>query len=740
MRGTISAPPPGHEASMEGRTREARTDVVTISPKPAGGGVTASGLLTILEGYNLKNRNPGDVMTESDGSHYRCPWIEDSITVHSDGNVSCGLDDPHSQRSFGNVKESRVEEIFRNPAYTHLQNKLWRGHRCRGCGLYRRTGADRDPAAEARMRLPRSLVVETTVKCNLRCPNTACIPNNDSNEKTRDVEFLDLETVKSVADQLATSLETIHFYNYGEPFLNRQADDMLLYLRAKCPGALIVTSTNGIPLSNPARAEKVVRAEPDRIIFSISGITQEVYGRYHVAGKCEQMLAALKNVCEARRRLGQTRTMVLVRYLVFHWNDSDEQIDAAIALAKEYGVDRFSLYLTDEPPGSRSARFSPGSPSYFKYKKYIHFDHLERLDHIYHCELPDKDGLYRWEEMPDFGLVRRTGSEATLRRGGRNGRLRLSIAVDQPRSRERELSCLVQTPWETYRVPLVYGQWRPMPIRVPREYRRSGPVEIKVSTEDHWYPAQDYGNDDLRCLGVLIRSEPLIGIGWSARRRRILKAMARARRPWRRISRTAVGRFLSSLPGRLRPIGSGQAPPRAGEGWPDSPEVRRHRESMARLYRTFFNRAPDPAGLKGWMDALLDNSGRWSLIQVAHYFVASEEFREVYGADPSPEVFAAAACRNALGHEPDPADFRRWVDYLTAHGNGKPARAATGLGIAEEMVRLDGPAGASRLRAAGDARPAQRPDGAHAPIGRSPRTSPRRPARPRPSPAAGDRR
>jgi hypothetical protein len=63
-------------------------------------------------------------MTESDGFHYRCAWIERGITVHSDGNVSCGLDDPHGQGSFGNVKDTPVGEIFGNPEYGRLQDKL----------------------------------------------------------------------------------------------------------------------------------------------------------------------------------------------------------------------------------------------------------------------------------------------------------------------------------------------------------------------------------------------------------------------------------------------------------------------------------------------------------------------------------------------------------------------------------------------------------------------------------------
>ena len=687
---------------MAHSAQDAGTGVAPSSKSSKGGSPAPTlPLLATIQEYNRKNRRPSEAMTESDGFHYRCSWIENSITVHSDGNVSCGLDDPHGQRSFGNVKKNSVEEIFGNPEYRRLQDRLWNGHRCIGCGLYRRADDD-EPPPETRPRLPKALVVETTVKCNLRCPNTACIPNNDASLKTRDSESLEMETLKLVTDQLSTSLETIHFYNYGEPFLNRQAEDMMLYLREKCPGALMGTSTNAILLSDPSRAEKVVLAAPDKVIVSISGVTQEVYGRYHAAGKCERALAGLKNICDAKRRLGRTLPAVIVRYLVFHWNDRDEQIDGVIALAKEYGVDRFLLHLTDLPAGARSVRFSPGSPSWFKYQNYIRFDHAGRLDHLYNCELPDEDGLFRPEEMPDLGPVRRTGSEATLRRNGRNGRLRLSIATDRPLSRERTLSCLVRTPWRTVEVPLTFGIWRHVSIRVPRRFRGLGPLEIKVTTDDYWFPAEEYANSDLRCLGVLIRSEALIESQSSRPRRRlVLRTLASLRRFWRRrLSPTLLGRTLSSwdsalddLSGRPRPDDGGQAPPRIDEDPARDAEAERHEQSIHRLYRTILGRSPDPEGLRGWMQVLM--SGSCMPIQVAQDFVASAEFRDLYGADPTPADFVAAACRNALGHEPDPADCRRWVDFLTEHGNGKSARAATAIGIMNSMASIDGSAGAT---------------------------------------------
>ena len=290
--------------------------------------------------------------------------------------------------------------------------------------------------------------------------------------------------------------------------------------------------------------------------------------------------------------------------------------------------------------------------------------------------------------MADFGLVRRTGSAATLRRGGRNGRIRLSLATDRPLSRSEDQDLPHPDPWRTVKVWLTYGIWKDVSIRVPRRYRGAGPLEIRVATDDYWFPADEWGNDDLRCLGVLVRPTALVQPGSSRRRRLDLRLRATVRRFWRRVSRCPM-RLLSAWASQLRPAGAAQRLPRADEDPAREAEAKRLEQMTTRLYRTVLGRSPDAAGLDGWMDLLVN--GFCVPIQVAQFFVSSTEFRAIYGDDPTPEHFVAIACRNTLGHDPDPPDSRRWADFLAEHGNGTPARAATALGIMNAMARPDRP-------------------------------------------------
>jgi MoaA/NifB/PqqE/SkfB family radical SAM enzyme len=441
-------------------------------------------------------------MHHADGNRYRCAWIEGGITIHSDGNVTCGLDDAYGRRSFGNINRQTVAEIWANPEYERLQRKLWEGHRCTECRLAQRV---EDGAAEtmpARPHRPSTLVVETTVRCNLRCPQTACIPNNDRAIRTRDSDFLGLDSFRRIVDDFAGDLRHVFFFNYGDPFVHAEAEDMLAHLRRTSPDARVVTSTNGIPLSKPERARKVVASGGlDFMVFTIGGITQESYSRYHVGGRVELALRGMTNVLQAKRDLGLSKPVVHWRYLLFRWNDSPSEIENALRLAEQYGVDEFSLYLTHIPAGAASFRFSPGSPNFARYRKYIE----NAFGYTREFPMPDEDGFFELEQSA-LGRARWTGWQARKRLSVLRNRARLAVSTHRPRSLEHTDHAFIVTPWQKVKVPLQPGAWRSIELTIP-DHLQLDTLDVEIVTFDHWFPAEECGSTDQRCLGVLVRED-----------------------------------------------------------------------------------------------------------------------------------------------------------------------------------------------------------------------------------------
>ncbi len=439
-------------------------------------------------------------MYPADGRRYRCVWLERSITLHSDGNVTCGLDDPHGTRSFGNIHRQSVAEIFANPEYDRVLEKLWAGNRCIDCHLSMPVEDDDTAPMPERPAIPTTLVVETTVRCNLRCPQPACIPNNDRDIATRDSDFLSVDALQSVAEQTAGHLSHIFFYNYGDPFVHTGAEEMLAHLRRSSPAAHVVSSTNGIPLAKPERAERLVATEGlDRLVFTISGITQESYGRYHVRGRLELALRGMRNVMAAKRALGLSRPVVHWRYIVFNWNDRLEEIDAAIRTAEEYGVDEFSLHLTHVPASGASRRFAPGGPHFMRYRRYIE----NCKGYTAESPMPDGDGFYGLEHTA-LGPARWSGWQARKRLPVREGRACIAITTSRPGAHLQDNHVFIRTPWQLVKVPLVPGVWREVALTAPDDREK---IEAEIVTAEHWFPAEEYGSSDLRCLGVLVRED-----------------------------------------------------------------------------------------------------------------------------------------------------------------------------------------------------------------------------------------
>ncbi len=107
-----------------------------------------------------------------------------------------------------------------------------------------------------------------------------------------------------------------------------------------------------------------------------------------------------------------------------------------------------------------------------------------------------------------------------------------------------------------------------------------------------------------------------------------------------------------------------------------------------RIYQAAFDRTPDDAGLRFWINQL-DNGV--SLKQAAEGFVQSAEFRLVYGIDPTSQEYVDRLYHNVLGRPGEAGGFDFWTNALDT-GRLDEADVLMGFSESWENITLVQPA------------------------------------------------
>lgn len=88
-----------------------------------------------------------------------------------------------------------------------------------------------------------------------------------------------------------------------------------------------------------------------------------------------------------------------------------------------------------------------------------------------------------------------------------------------------------------------------------------------------------------------------------------------------------------------------------------------------RLYKAAFDRNPDMKGLGFWIDGLENGA---SISDAAGGFIASDEFKNLYGEDLTNEGFLTALYNNVLDRDPDPSGLGWWLAEMDSGRSTRP--------------------------------------------------------------------
>jgi radical SAM protein with 4Fe4S-binding SPASM domain len=150
---------------------------------------------------------------------------------------------------------------------------------------------------------------------------------------------MDFGLFKHLIDDIGDYVFLILLWDWGEPFLNPEVNDMIAYAKKK--GIKLVSSTNGHLFTKEQHVDGVIRSGLDSLIIALDGANQETYARYRQGGDVDKVIQAARNIVNRKRELKVSHPFINIRTVVMRHNE--REIPQIKKLVQDIGVDALTL-------------------------------------------------------------------------------------------------------------------------------------------------------------------------------------------------------------------------------------------------------------------------------------------------------------------------------------------------------------------------------------------------------------
>jgi MoaA/NifB/PqqE/SkfB family radical SAM enzyme len=206
---------------------------------------------------------------------------------------------------------------------------------------------------------PTHLQVEPVSGCNLSCPLCYIVTHNIPKGS------LKLSDFRRLMDEVGDYLLFLHFWGWGEPFLNQDIFSMIKYAKKK--GIKIITSTNGHFFENTENVDRVIDSELDVLVVALDGVDQKTYEQYRKRGDFERVMRGLRSLLHHRSKAGRSPPLINLRMVVT--KENEHQIPQMQSLAQNLGVDVLTLKtLGPHDDDTLWEKSLPLNPAYRRYE------------------------------------------------------------------------------------------------------------------------------------------------------------------------------------------------------------------------------------------------------------------------------------------------------------------------------------------------------------------------------------
>jgi hypothetical protein len=195
------------------------------------------------------------------------------------------------------------------------------------------------------------LHVEPSFYCHLSCP--LCIPAAERHGRMPSPHNLDPALFEAFLRRLradgVSAVKYLLFEGRGDALVNPAVGRMVSAAKDAFPGVLTNVVTHGSYPWKPWLASSGL----DVLTLSVDGARPESYARYRVGGDLRMALALMRRACDEGRR-ARNPLRVVWRYILFEWNDGDDELAEAGILAAQLGAELCFMRTHSE---GRSKRF-----------------------------------------------------------------------------------------------------------------------------------------------------------------------------------------------------------------------------------------------------------------------------------------------------------------------------------------------------------------------------------------------
>ncbi len=205
---------------------------------------------------------------------------------------------------------------------------------------------------------PLTISIEPTNRCNLKCPECP----SGTGSLTRPLGLLDIINFKKIIDEIKYSSFYLQLFFQGEPFINKNIFKMIKYAREN--NIYTSISTNGL-LLNSNNINSIINDPPDKLIFSIDGMTDDTYKKYRVGGKLINAIESLKLLLEMKKLSKNKYPFIELQFIAMKHNE--HEIEDVMSFGKEIGVNKVVIKSMQVSSYESALEFLPKNEKYSRY-------------------------------------------------------------------------------------------------------------------------------------------------------------------------------------------------------------------------------------------------------------------------------------------------------------------------------------------------------------------------------------